>query len=404
MRKFLAAAALSGLFGASAPLAAQEVDPFGAAPRPGSAQALERAAMLGEPGAEQAIYDWLDRQSRAPARDRAALYHRLCEILGVRGRNAERAESCAMEQRLAPRRGGGDDVALSAALARTPPIRVSGPVTLTLQENALGSKSAEVTVNGITLPWFMDTGAEISVLPQSNADRLRVRYVGGRMSVGTATADVEGRIGVIDRLQVGDATVENVPVFVLPDARLTVPGLASGQSFTISGILGLPVFVAFGRMAWIEDGRRLALGADAPQPAGETAPIFWHERGVGVPVRGSRGVAGAHLDTGANATNLFSGGRYLLSSGELATLGHRTVRRAGAGGMVEDRLDELPTWTFRLGSAPITLNRVTIVDDPDRIASVGSDALRQLRTLILDFETMTMAAEPRPTSNLPVAR
>jgi hypothetical protein len=31
-------------------------------------------------------------------------------------------------------------------------------------------------------------------------------------------------------------------------------------------------------------------------------------------------------------------------------------------------------------------------------------ALRQLRTLILDFETMTMAAEPRPTSNLPVAR
>ena len=402
MRKFLIAAALSGLLGASIPLAAREVDPFAAPARPGSAEGLERAAMLGEPGAEQAIYAWLELNPRAPAGERAALYRSLCGILGVHGRNAERADACAMAQRLAP--GGGGDAALSAALARTPPIRVSGPTTLLLQDNALGSKSAEVTVNGVASPWFMDTGAEISVLPQSEAERLGVRFVGRSVSVGTATADVTGRVGVIERLQLGGAVVENVPVLVLPDARLTVPGATSGQAFTIPGILGLPVFVAFGRMAWIDDGRRLALGADAPRPGGETAPIYWHERGVGVPLRGSQAVAGAHLDTGANATNLFTGGRFLLSRAELATLGQRTVRRAGSGGTVDERRDELATWTVRLGATPVTLSGVTISDDPDRIASVGSDALRQLRTFVLDFETMTMTAQPRPASNLPVAR
>jgi len=400
MRKILIAAALSGWIGASTTLAAQEIDPFGAPARPGSAESLERAAMLGEPGAEQAINDWLDRNPRAPAGDRAALYRVLCETLGVRGRNTERADSCAMEQRLAP--SGGNDAALSAALARTPAIRVSGPTTLVLQDNALGSKSAEVTANGVTSSWMMDTGAEISVLPQSQAERLGVHYVGRGVSVGTSTGDVAGRVGVIDRLQLGEAVVENVPVLVLPDERLTDPGAAPG--FTIPGILGLPVFVAFGRMAWIEDGRRLALGADAPQPTGETAPIYWHERGVGVALRASEAVAGAHLDTGATATNLFTGGRFLLSRAEQATVGQRTVRRAGSGGTVDERRDELATWTVRLGAAPVTLSGVTIIDDPNRIASVGSDALRQLRTLILDFETMTMAAEPRPVSNLPVAR
>lgn len=402
MRRILIAAALSGWFGCSTTLAAQEVDPFGAPARPGSAESLERAAMLGEPGAEQAIHDWLERNSRAPGGERAALYRVLCETLGVRGRNAERAGACAMEQRLAP--SGGNDAALSAALARTPAIRVSGPTTLLLQDNALGSKSAEVTANGVTSPWLMDTGAEISVLPQSQAERLGVRFVGRGVSVGTATGDVTGRVGVIDRLQLGEAVVENVPVLVLPDARLTVSGATSGQGFTIPGIIGLPVLVAFGRVAWVEDGRRLALGANAPRPAVETAPIYWHERGVGVPLRTSQGVAGAHLDTGASATNLFSGGRFLLSRAELATLGQRTVRRAGSGGSVDQRRDELATWTVRLAAAPVTLSGVTIIDDRDRIASVGSDALRQLRTLILDFETMTMAAEARPVSNLPVAR
>jgi len=386
------------------PLRAQEVDPFGPAPRPGSPEALERAAILGAPGALEAVDEWLESHPRAPAGQRAALYHLLCEILGVRSRHAPRAEACAMEQRLAPRRSGGDDVALSAALARTPGIRISGHATVPLQDNALGSKSAEVTVNGVTLPWLMDTGAEISVLPRSTADRLGVRYVGRSVSVGTATADVTGRVAVIDRLQLGDAVVENVPVLVLPDARLTAPAVTSEQSYTIPGILGLPVFVAFGRIAWIEDGRRLALGADAPRPAGQTARIYWHDRGVGIPIRTANGIAGAHLDTGANATNLFSGGRALLSRAELVTLGNRVVRRAGAGGMVEERLDELPTWTMRLAAVPITLDRITIVHDPDRVASVGSDALRQLRTLVLDFEAMTMSAEARPRSNLPVAR
>src|SRR6185369_12654341 len=145
----------------------------------------------------------------------------------------------------------------------------------------------------------MDTGAEISVLPRSNADRLGVHYLPGRTRVGTTTADVNARVGIIPVLRIGAAEVENVPVLVLPDARLTIGGLPGGQARMIPGILGLPVFVAFRRMAWTGHGARLVLGGDGPMPGGPGAPVYWHDDGLGFPVATARGVMGAHFDSGA---------------------------------------------------------------------------------------------------------
>src|SRR5262249_4814864 len=150
---------------------------------------------------------------------------------------------------------GDDDQGMAEALADQPPIRAIGAARVPLSWNAFGSQSVDVTANGVTSSWFADTGAEITVVTASLAERMGIHPIAERIRVGTTTSDVFGKVGLIGRLKIGSALVENVPVLILPDAQLKV-----GNVHQIDGILGLQVFVAFGRMAWVDAGRTLALG------------------------------------------------------------------------------------------------------------------------------------------------
>lgn len=370
-------------------------DPYGPLALAGSVEQMDLDAMRGVPGADSAIRAWLTHHPDAPEAERRRLNHRLCELFGIRSWHAARLGACAAAGTSS---AGDDDNGIARALAETPPIRATGTVDIALEDNFLGSRAAAVTVRDITLSWFIDTGAEISVLPQSNADRLGVRYLGGNVSVGTTTADVAGRIGVIDVMRIGAATVENVPVLVLPDSRLTVHPTADARPGTgqmIQGILGLPVFAAFGRMAWLDRGSRLLLGAAAPRPGLGAAPIYWHDDGLGVPLTIGAVRVGAHFDSGANHTYLYDPiARSLLPAGVRATALTRTVRTGGAGGTIEERLDELPDLAATLGSTPVHFRRVPIQLRPEGTARVGDDVIRQLGLLLFDFEQMLMDSRP----------
>ena len=382
-----------GLLGLASLSSAREPNPYAIAPVNDPVAALDRDSTLGRPGAEAAIQRWLEANPTAPAEQRAALYRRLCEIYGVRTWHAVRAGACRAQAALERRNKGDDDVGMAAALVAVPPIRVVESASIMLRDNPGGTKSADVTVNGVTLPWIVDTGAEISVLSQTSADRLGVRYVGGAVTVGTATADVAGRIAVIDLLRIGGSLVENVPVLVLPDARLTIAAHPTEPASTIPGILGLPVLAAFGRIAWIDGGSRLMMGELAPRVEGAGMPIYWHDRGLGIPVATDKGIVGAHFDTGANSTYLFESARPLLSE-EIRTTGMmKTIRTGGAGGVVERRLAVLPRLPLIIGGVRTSLTNVTLAEDRERVARVGFDAVRGFRILILDFNRMVMSGE-----------
>lgn len=396
MRRMYLAAGLALLAGT--PCGAAAPDPYGPPPPVGTPGRLDRDAMLGLPGAEGAILAWLSTHPNARVADRRALFHRLCELFGVRSWHAMRARACTAAQDAGTARAGDDDPTMAAALADTLPIRAIGTADIALEDNFLGSRAGPVTVRGITLSWFVDTGAEISVLPQSNADRLGVRYVGGNVSVGTTTADVIGRVGVIDLLRIGDATVENVPVLVLPDNRLRIypsPDAKPGTGRMIEGILGLPVFAAFRRMAWSDGGSRLMLGEAAPRPGQGAAKIYWHPDGLGVPLAIGGRTFGAHFDSGASQTYLYDpAARTLVPPAVRATAIRRTVRTGGAGGTVEQRLEELPRLDARLGATLLNFRAVPIQAHEGTNARVGNDAIRQLRLLVFDFDQMTMEALP----------
>lgn len=365
-------------------------DPYAGPPK-GVVATLIHASRFGKPGADAAIRKWLSANPRAATHDRAQLLQRLCSDAEIFGRYQSALWTCGAEAALTSTGEIDQDVQMARVLLGQPPLQARGTTHVPLIANKLGSRSASVVVNGFTLPWFIDTGAGVSVVSQSVAERLKVRMIkSGNVRVGTTTADVGGRMGLIRQLRIGEATIENLPVLVLPDAQLTIGNLP-----TIPAILGLPALVAFHRVSWLDGGRILALGADAPRAAANASRFYWHGDGVGVPISTARATRGAVLDTGANVSSLRKPGLALLSRTQQRSAVARKQRIGGAGGVVVRQHKELAKFDFRLAGSPVTLRDLPIAeDDENSAAQIGDDVIAQLGQLTLDFDTMRIAAMP----------
>ena len=370
-------------------------DVYAPPPKAGTAERLAYDAQLGGAAEDAAIEAWLAAHADAPAAQRAMLFHRLCNDYGVTLGGEKRVTACAEANKLAPDGEDASDEKIAEAFRAAPPIRAHGGATVPTIANPLGSKSANVTVNGITLPWFMDTGAEISVVTETTAAKLGVRVLPGSSDVGTSTSNrVTGKLGLIGKATIGGTTIEHLPVLILPDAMLKL-----GKDFTIPGILGLPAFAALGRIAWLDGGKRLALGTAAPLPRSKRVRVYWHEDGLGIPITTPLGTAGAQFDSGADSTALRRPGLALLTKDQLASSAERNATIGGAGGFVTTKVRVLPQLDYTIDDVPLQALKVNIETNDSSAGRVGSDMIAQLKLLTIDFATMTLQAVPLKETN-----
>jgi hypothetical protein len=365
-------------------------DVYAPPPKAGTAERLAYDAQLGGAAEDAAIETWLVAHPKAAAPTRAMLFHRLCNDYGVTLGGEKRVTACAEANKLVPDGEDASDEKIAEAFRAALPIRAHGGARVPTIANPLGSKSANVTVNGIALPWFMDTGAEISVVTESTAAKLGVHVLPGSSDVGTSTSNrVTGKLGLIDKAVIGGATIENLPVLILPDAMLKL-----GKDYTIPAILGLPAFAALGRIAWLDGGTILALGSDAPIPTGKTVRVYWHEDGLGIPIATVAGTMGAQLDSGADATELHKAGLALLTRDQIASAAERNATIGGAGGFVATKVRVLPRLDYSVDGAPLAALKVNIDDNKNDAGRIGGDMIVQLELLTIDFPTMTLQAVP----------
>ena len=364
---------------------AGESDPFAGMPQT-EIDKLVQAAEFGEAGGDAAIEAWLKAHAHAKPAEQARLYRRLCADRNVHGDYAAATLVCA--KAIAQGADEGQTLANNKKLRNSPAMRSIGSAQVELTPNGLGSRDATVTVNGVSVPWLVDTGAQITVVSQSLADKIKVRNFEGGIEVGSTTATVHGGLGFIDVLWIGKAAVENVPVLVLPDAQLKIGDLPQ-----IQAILGLPIMVAFRRVEWSNAGRTLLLGEEAQHTADSSPRLYWHEEGVGIPVSSARGVRGAHLDTGANESYLRAPAHALIEPSEESAAVTRKGRRGGAGGVVDTEEKQYPNIKLNVAGAALEFKDVAINDqDHEGAARLGDDVIKQLAVLILDFEHMRVEA------------
>lgn len=275
-----------------------------------------------------------------------------------------------------------------ALLADQPSVQAEGSARVALTPGShIAVRSGDYNAWAIA-----DTGAQISVMMQSVATAAHVRLLGVTRSVDTTTTTVAGQIGLIPEVVIGGARLRNLPVLVLPDAQLT---LANG-AVRLPCILSLYGLAAFGRLAWLDHGRTLALGDAAPQGLDGAVPMVWHPLGLGVPLDGVGGRRVAHLDSGANISYLLESGLQLIPPDERVRLGVGHRRIGGVGGVVEQDIERLPRASLALAGHPLAFADIDVAMNADtgEVARLGEDVLDRYSAAVLDFRTMRFSVRP----------
>jgi Aspartyl protease len=135
---------------------------------------------------------------------------------------------------------------------------VTGPFTLKENRTPTGLLEVPVQAPHFSDHWILDTGANLSAVTRSVAAQL-----GLTLSATTSTTQGSGGIlvrvhtAVVPKLQIGRATMRNLPVLVFEDNDLSFRQM----SYQIHGSIGFPVLQSLGRITFHSDGRFAVLEA-----------------------------------------------------------------------------------------------------------------------------------------------
>jgi aspartyl protease family protein len=94
--------------------------------------------------------------------------------------------------------------------------------TLTLDADRQGHFQVEARIDGRRLDFMVDTGASLVALRESDAAAVGIHPVPNDFTatVSTANGKIKAARASLDRIEIGDITVYDVPALVLPDAAL----------------------------------------------------------------------------------------------------------------------------------------------------------------------------------------
>jgi predicted aspartyl protease len=285
-----------------------------------------------------------------------------------------------------------DDIALTRILSSAPPQTIAwqGAVQLKTTRNPLGSRMAELTVNGVGDLWLLDTGANQTVVTRSFAKRLGLTPLPGSAPAGSGLTGrkVPIQAAVLAELHLGGATVSNVAVVIIDDANLRVGG--GSDAYQINAILGYPIFRALGAVTFTKDEFRAGNAA-----AKDIRGVRMYMRGLTPAIACE--IEGRPLiftfDTGASSTEL-SVRYYELFREQSAGWDKHSEESGGSGGSIRHDVYIQPRVVMKVGAATVTLKDVSIL--PVRMnagidvlfGNLGQDFIDSFEGVSLDFRAM----------------
>jgi hypothetical protein len=296
--------------------------------------------------------------------------------------------------------GDRDDAGVVRVLRNAPPqtIEWRGPVRLKIKRDPIASWVAQLDANGVSGPWLLDTGANMSVVSRSFAARLGLKPLPGTAQTQSSTTGIENplRIALVPSIRVGRATLHNVVVLVMDDASLKVGyGKYGKRKYQIDALLGYPALQALGAITFYQDG-----WFEAGATAGANTPGARMYLDLLTPVI-ECGVEGAELpfslDTGAEGTNL-SVRYYQRFRGQSRSWKKGENISSGAGGMVKRKIFIQPKLELTVGGSTATLAHVPILTEGDGFhalyGNLGEDLAKGFASFTIDFNRMTFRFGP----------
>ena len=259
----------------------------------------------------------------------------------------------------------------------------------------LGDGGLPFSVNGVQATYWFDTGAELSVLSESEAKRFGLTIHPTPVKVGDLNGtQVETRIAFADELSIGSVRLKHVAFLVLPDDQ---PPL-NEQSPGSRGLIGIPVLLAFERFAWGMD-KKFEIG---PVPSNKSLPhgdLCFDGNHPVVQVQYENRTLAFTLDTGATNTDLYP--PFAAAFPELIRSAAKTdsYKMEGVGGAKYMEAATLASLKFSIGGFPVTLKPAGVVLKPTTDSSkffegnLGIDLLQQAHKTTFDFKEMTLSLQ-----------
>jgi predicted aspartyl protease len=278
-----------------------------------------------------------------------------------------------------------------AALADTADQQIAGRhTTVQLEDGGL-----PFSINGVHGTYWFDTGAELSVLTESEAKRFGLRLHQASVQVGDVNGtQVNMRIAVADELAIGSIRIRHVAFLVLPDDQ---PPFNAGSPGS-RGLIGIPVLLAFSRFVWGAD-RTFEISPESSHKRVPHADLCFDGNHPLVQLEYNNRSLEFTLDTGATNTDLYP--PFASAFPELIRSATKTdsYKMEGVGGAKYMEAATLESLTFNIGGFPAMLKSVGVLLKPNTDASrffagnLGIDLLQQAHKTTFDFKAMTLTLQ-----------
>jgi len=278
-----------------------------------------------------------------------------------------------------------------AVLSDTPDQQLAGRhSTVQLEDGGL-----PFSINGVHATYWFDTGAELSVLTESEAKRFGLRVLPTSVQVGDVNGtQVNTRIAVADELSIGSIRMKHVAFLVLPDNQPPFNEQSPGSR----GLIGIPVLLAFETFVWGAD-KSFEIGTKSSLKNAPHAALCFDGNHPVVQVAYDKQPLAFALDTGATNTDLYP--PFASAFPELIRSATKTdsYKMEGAGGAKYMEAATLESLKFSIGGFPATLKSVGVLLKPTTDASrffagnLGIDLLQQAHKTTFDFKAMTLTLQ-----------
>lgn len=273
--------------------------------------------------------------------------------------------------------------------AKPQKLTIGGSGTVNVERDLAGLPRVIMTVNSEPQPAVFDTGAGFSVMTASLAAKLSLRLMPKPITVKNSVGGyADGRIGIADRVTLGNAVYENVAFIVMPDDALSF----AGGVYKIPAIIGMPMMIPLQTISMAKTSHGETLTFRDQGGAGGASNLTMDGQELHVTATLVEGARQARLvlDTGADRTTL-NGSAANAYPTPMTSGQRKSFSTGGAGGSKKDEegfvLDDV---TLRIAETAVVIKKLRVRSHTDDVRDgvLGQDALKS--GFFLDFDDMRL--------------
>lgn len=281
------------------------------------------------------------------------------------------------------------------ALANVPLYKISSKTDSELQGSRDKAKllNIPVEVGSQKMDFVFDTGAGISTMTASTAQKLGLKIIEADVSVGSSTdKTVKSRLAVVPVMKIGQAVIHNAVFLVFEDKSLYFPPI----DYQIHAIIGFPIIKSFGKIT-ITRGDQVLISARSEKNTRTGQNMCFDSLKPLILAYYNNKPMLFSFDTGAN-TSTFYPAFYKSEEPEIVKNSIlQKTRIGGAGGFKEISGYKLNNLNLNIGGKRAQLTQTFVstelFDEGSRYfyGNLGQDVIKQFERMTLDFRAMRIS-------------